>query len=55
MNRYIYNTVTDILIDNKFVYNNSKIMNSVLDSGREMIMGRYIKKHINWISFLDKI
>jgi hypothetical protein len=54
MNRLIFNAVSDVLIVNKFVYNNSKIMNTILESGRDMIMGKYLKKHMNWVSFLER-
>ena len=54
MNRIIFNCVSDVLIMNKFVYDNSKIMNTTMESGRDMILGKYLKKHINWQGFLDR-
>lgn len=54
MNRIIFNCVSDVLINNKFVYNNSKIMNTTMESGRDMILGKYVKKHINWQGFLNR-
>lgn len=46
--------MSDVLINNKFVYNNSKIMNTAMESGRDMILGKYVKKHVNWQGFLNR-
>ena len=29
-------------------------MNTTMESGRDMILGKYVKKHINWQGFLNK-